>query len=199
MSALGELDPNVASSSHNPTIQCSTPPGDENNQVANNYEKNTGGSKKSEQNKLLDVSGVALDGQDTEEVPVYDTCDEIRKKIRAFLRKPDVSQQAFCRAISECCADEHKVQSRQLNSFLGKKGPMEGNTSTAFYGSYVFFEKLRMKEGKPKSQMRQEMENIHRNGVNTTDQERFWLCKGNDRPVRDKYGRMHIVKAGGRA
>lgn len=152
--------------------------------------------KKSEQNKqLLDVSGVTLDGEESEEVPVYETCDEVRKKIRAFLRKPDISQQAFCRAISECCSEERKIQSRQLNAFLNKKGPMEGNTSGAFYGSYVFFEKLRIKDGKPKSQFREEMEKIHSRGVNTAEQERF-LCKGNVRPTRDNYGRVSFVRVG---
>lgn len=154
--------------------------------------------KAAQQDQLLDVGGVALDGEDTEEVPVYDTCDEVRRKVRAFLRKPDVSQQAFCRAISACCEEDRKVQSRQLNAFLGKKGPMEGNTSPAFYGSYVFLEKLRIKEGKPKSKMREEMEGIYRNGVNTTDVQNRWICKGNTRPTRDKYGRVSFVKTGRR-
>ncbi|KAI1073816.1 hypothetical protein F5B20DRAFT_493833 [Whalleya microplaca] len=149
--------------------------------------------KKSEQNKALDVSGVTLDGEESEEVPVYDTCDEIRRKIRALLRNPDVSQAAFCRAISKCFPEERRIQSSQLNSFLGKKGPMSGNTSSIFYGSYVFFEKMRIKEGKPKSKMREEMEKIHPHGVNTTDLELYWTCKGDERPVRDKYGQMHFV------
>lgn len=149
--------------------------------------------KKNEQKKILDVSDATLSGEDSEAVPVYDTCDEIRRKIRVFLNKPEVSKQAFCRAISEYVSETHRVQSRQLNTFLGKKGPMEGNTSPVFYGSYVFFEKLRIKEGKPKSKMREEMEEIHPDGVNTTDMEKYWLCKGNERPVRDKYGRIHFV------
>ncbi|KAI1768229.1 hypothetical protein GGR53DRAFT_462752 [Hypoxylon sp. FL1150] len=157
--------------------------------------KKSEAAKKGEQAKqLLDVSDVSLNGEETEEVPVYETCDEVRKKIRAFLRKPDISQQAFCRAISACCSEDRKIQSRQLNAFLNKKGPMEGNTSSAFYGSYVFFEKLRIKDGKPKSQFREEMEKIHRRGVNTTEQERFWICKGNERPYQDKYGQVSFVR-----
>ncbi|KAI1370390.1 hypothetical protein F4677DRAFT_438590 [Hypoxylon crocopeplum] len=115
-------------------------------------------ARKSEKKAVLDVGDVKLDGEDPEEVPVYDTCDEIRKKIRSFLRKPDVSQSAFCRAISESFPEERKIQTRQLNGFLDKKGPMSGNTSSAFYGAYVFFEKLRVKEGKPKSQIKREIE-----------------------------------------
>ncbi|KAI0120782.1 hypothetical protein F4776DRAFT_665409 [Hypoxylon sp. NC0597] len=150
--------------------------------------------KKNEENKSLDVGDTKLDGEETQEVPVYDTCDEVRKKIRAFLRKPDVSQAAFCRAISKSLPDERKIQSRQLNAFLSKKGPMEGNTSYAFYGAYVFFEKLRIKEGKPKSKMRLEMEKIHPNGVNTSEVENYFTCFGNERPYHDQYGRVRFAK-----
>ncbi|KAI0835032.1 hypothetical protein F5Y06DRAFT_277217 [Hypoxylon sp. FL0890] len=149
--------------------------------------------KKSEENKALDVGDIKLEGEDTQEVRVYDTCNEVRKKIRAFLRKPDVSQASFCRAIIKCFPEERKIQSRQLNAFLDKKGPMAGNTSSVFYGAYVFFEKLRIKEGKPKSEMRLEMEKIHPRGVNTTDPETWFTCFGNERPVHDKYGRVHFV------
>ncbi|KAI0004397.1 hypothetical protein F4779DRAFT_600010 [Xylariaceae sp. FL0662B] len=155
--------------------------------------------RKSEQNKVLDVSGVTLDRQDSQEVPVYDTCDEVRRKIRAFLRKPDVSQQAFCRAISGSFPEGRRIQASQLNSFLAKKGPMSGNTSSVFYGSYVFFEKMRIKEGKPKSKMREEMEKIHPHGVNTTEIEQYWTCMADERPVTDEYGVTHFVKTRGRA
>ncbi|KAI1100382.1 hypothetical protein F4804DRAFT_319240 [Jackrogersella minutella] len=148
--------------------------------------------KKNEEKKVLDVSDVKLDGEDTQEVPVYETCDEIRKKIRAFL-KPDVSQPAFCQAISKSFPDGRKIQSRQLNAFLDKKGSMSGNTSSVFYGAYVFFEKLRIKDGKPKSDMRQEMENIHPGEVNTTDPMMWWTCRDNERPIHDRYGRIQFV------
>ncbi|KAI0851207.1 hypothetical protein F5Y00DRAFT_230576 [Daldinia vernicosa] len=148
--------------------------------------------RKSE-SEALDVSNIKLDGEDTQSVPVYDTCDEVRKKIRAFLRKPDISQSAFCRAIAESFPSGKRIQPRQLNCFLDKKGPMSGNTSSVFYGAYVFFEKLRMKEGRPKSEMRQEMEKIHPNGVNTTDLQLWWTCWKDERPVFDAYGRIHFV------
>lgn len=46
----------------------------------------------------------------------------------------------------------------KLAAFLGKKGPAAGNTSSAFYGTYVFFEKMRIRDGKPKSEHREGME-----------------------------------------
>ena len=33
----------------------------------------------------MDVSNIHLDGEEHDDVPVYDTCDEVRKKIKAFL------------------------------------------------------------------------------------------------------------------
>ncbi|KAI0887721.1 uncharacterized protein GGS22DRAFT_88365 [Annulohypoxylon maeteangense] len=151
-------------------------------------------ARKSDEKNVLDVDDIEMDGQNTQEVPVYDTCDEIRKKIRAFLRKPDISQAAFCQAISRSFPEEgRKVQSRQLNAFLSKKGAMMGNTSPVFYGAYVFLEKQRIKDGKPKSEMRDEMEKIHPDGVNTSDPETRWICRGNERPVHDKYGRIRFI------
>lgn len=146
--------------------------------------------------KTFDTGGMRLDGEDQQAVPVYDTCDEVRKKIRAFLKKPDVTQAAFCRAIGDSFPEKRSIQSRQLSTFLGRKGPTAGNTSAVFYGSYVFFEKLRIKEGKPKSQFRLEMESIHPKGMNVTDQiDGGWVTMHKDeRMVQDKYGRIDFVR-----
>ncbi|EMR61343.1 hypothetical protein UCREL1_11736 [Eutypa lata UCREL1] len=146
--------------------------------------------------KTFDTGGLRLDGEDRQAVPVYDTCDEVRKKIRAFLKKPDVTQAAFCRAIGDSFPEKRSIQSRQLSTFLGRKGPTAGNTSAVFYGSYVFFEKMRMKEGKGKSQFRLEMESIHPKGMNVTDQiDGGWVTMHKDeRMVQDKYGRIDFVR-----
>ncbi|KAH9890311.1 hypothetical protein F4778DRAFT_785466 [Xylariomycetidae sp. FL2044] len=119
----------------------------------------------------LDVSGVELDGEDEHKAPVYATCDEVREKIQAVLCEPDVTQAALLRAIAESfpAAEDRKIQTNQLHAFLEKEGPMAGNTSSVFYGAYVLFEKLRVKEGKVKSEARLEMERIHPEGVNVTE------------------------------
>lgn len=38
------------------------------------------------------------------------------------------------------------------------KGALTGGSSSVFYGAYVFFEKIRVAEGKPKTQHRLDME-----------------------------------------
>lgn len=137
----------------------------------------------------LDVSGIHLPGEESGKVPVLETCDEVRKKIRAMLRHGEVSQATLCRTITAKCLPEGcTLQSRQMTAFLGKEGVMTGNTSQAFYGSYVFLEKKRLKEGKPKSKFREEMESIHPNGVNVDIEERYFTCRADERPYHDKYG-----------
>jgi hypothetical protein len=91
-----------------------------------------------------------------------DTCDDIRRKINAHLKKPGVTQASFLRSLSACYRTvPKKFTSRQLSLFRSKKGAYEGNTSGIFYGAYVYFEKLRIKEGKPKGKKREDMESIH--------------------------------------
>ncbi|KAA8577044.1 hypothetical protein EYC84_007058 [Monilinia fructicola] len=76
---------------------------------------------KEEEEKKFDVSAIKLDGESTTSVPVYDTCDEIRKKISAYLREPGVTQAAFLREIAKTYPEEKKIQPKILSDFLGKK------------------------------------------------------------------------------
>jgi hypothetical protein len=157
--------------------------------------------KKDEEAVATDVSGIQLEGEEDNEVPVYDTCDETRKKIRAYLARPDITQAGFCREIAKTYGDGRKVTG--LAAFLGKKGPTAGNTAAVFYASYVFFEKLRIREGKPKSKFRLEMEDIHDGctpyGKSTPGMElktvmsnQRYLVSANSRVYEDKYGRVTI-------
>ncbi len=114
--------------------------------------------KKEEEEKTNDVENYKLSGEETISVPVYDSCDEIRKKIRAHLALPSVSQAGFLREIAKTYLDGRKIQSKVLNDFLGKRGLFAGNTSAVYYSSYVFFEKLRIRDGKPKTKHRTDME-----------------------------------------
>ena len=45
----------------------------------------------------LDISSIQLDGEEADDVPVQDSCNEIRRKINAHLKKPGVTQAQFCR------------------------------------------------------------------------------------------------------
>lgn len=74
------------------------------------------GAKKDE--GIPDLSDIHLDGEDTDAVEVYDTCDEVRRKISAFLRKPGVTQAAFCRALFEQVHAGRKPAGIRPNSLL---------------------------------------------------------------------------------
>ncbi|KAK3678937.1 hypothetical protein LTR78_001390 [Recurvomyces mirabilis] len=108
-----------------------------------------------------DISNVHLDGEEDDAVEVYDTCDEVRKKITAYITKSSTSQAQFCRDLYAQTFSEDRpkrIQGMQLDSFRSKKGPQAGITCSVFYAAYVFFEKIRVAQGKAKSKHRLEME-----------------------------------------
>lgn len=112
---------------------------------------------------MPDLSQIHLAGEETDSVLVFDSADEIRKKISAHLKTPGLTQAQFCRDLyAQIKAPTCKgIQSKQLNDFRGKKGPLAGCTSSVYYAAYVYFEKLRIARGKPKNAHRLEMERIY--------------------------------------
>lgn len=149
--------------------------------------------KKADVAALQEVSAIQLEGEAEISVPVYDSCDEMRKKITSYLREPSVTQAAFLREIASTYSDGRKIQSKQLQDFLGKKGASAGNTSSVFYAGYVFFEKMRIKDNKPKSKHRMEMERIHPGGFDVKrSSSRSVYSRVGDRPYEDAYGLIHF-------
>ncbi|KAF0324084.1 hypothetical protein GQ607_008789 [Colletotrichum asianum] len=148
--------------------------------------KATTTKKKKDDDPLPDLSGIALPGDDDMSVPIYDSCQAVRTKINAHLRKPGVTKAAYG------ADSEHKIAGNLLTNFLAKKGPTAGNTSSVFYAAYVFFEKLRIRDGKPKNKTREEME--ARWGPDGFDREhdssRGYFCAAGTAPVVDKGGWM---------
>lgn len=80
---------------------------------------------------------------------IYDTCDDVRRKINARLR--ELSRIAS----SDAENPDRKISGTQLSTFMNKKGPMSGAESGAYYVAYVFFEKLRTLQKKPMSRKRE--------------------------------------------
>jgi len=106
----------------------------------------------------LPFLSIPLPGESTDSVPVYDSCDELRRKIRAFFRNPKyskVTQKKFREAIGNVNANTYR-------RFMEKKGETAGAECGMFYGSYVFFEKMRIWEGKGKGvrRVRSEIEYV---------------------------------------
>lgn len=109
---------------------------------------------------LLDVSEVTLPGEAAGiQVPVYETCDSMRRNIRRLLKKPGMTQAAFCRALGKFGDVAGAAPTPgQLATFMEKKGALKGNISVIFYSSYVLLEKMRVRDGKEKTKFRKEME-----------------------------------------
>lgn len=145
----------------------------------------------------VDISAITLPGEDTGKVPIYDTCDEVRKKARAHLAKEGTTQAGFVRELSKTFPDERKVSPANLRYFMGQKGPLGGNVNVTFYAAYVFFEKMRVAQGKPKTKFREEMEKVHKDtGVDTEHGSGAGVfCIGDERPYIDKYARLQFVPA----
>lgn len=87
-----------------------------------------------------DVSGIELEGRDTESVPIYECCHEIRTKIKAFFRNVSSNESTFCREIAKTFPDD-RFLTKLLNDFMKQKDP-HGNESPAYHATYVFVEKL---------------------------------------------------------
>ena len=146
------------------------------------------------------MSTIELPGELNDSVRIYDSCDEIRRKINAHLRKSNVTQAAFLRDLE---AQFHgprkpvKLQSGQLSKFRGMKGPLSGNTSGIYYAAYVFFEKERLAQKCPKSKHRQEMEYAwsSEGGVDTKSilSNQSYIVSVGSRIVQDSCGRVRSV------
>ncbi|KAL5341899.1 hypothetical protein BJX70DRAFT_357360 [Aspergillus crustosus] len=151
---------------------------------------------KLEMEQLYDVSSIRLDGEEEGDVPVFDTCDIVRAKIRTFLRKSGMPKSTFCREISKTFVDrDTPLQTGPLNAFLAKKGAKDGNQSLTFYAAYVFFEKLRIRDGEPETEFRLEMEDIWPGGFDRVNpaKQRFIIPAG-WALYTDKYGQVQSIR-----
>jgi hypothetical protein len=149
-------------------------------------------SKKNEKDKY-DVSDIHLEGEDKEDVPIFDTCDDIRKKINAHLRAASTTNIGFVRQIAETFPHPTDLAARHLTAFLGKKGPKNGADSPIYYATYVYFEKLRIKNKKAKSKKREEMEEIwDPYGVERRKQPQSIILFAGEKWHIDEYGQDHI-------
>lgn len=143
--------------------------------------------------EVLDVGGVdELPGEDTGSVPVFDTCDEVRKKIRHVLARDGITQAAFIREINKSLAPGQSVSPANMRYFMGRKGPRDGNTNITFYAAYIFFEKKRIKAGKPKTEFREDMEEAwgplgfdREHGANT-----HYIVRAESVLTTNKYGQI---------
>ena len=144
-----------------------------------------------------DVSSIHLEDEESEEVPVFDTCDDVRSKIAEHMSSSQMTRAAFMRLMCSAAFPTSKksVQDRQLANFQSQKGAKRGCESNVYYAAYVYLEKLRLKRDQPKSEKREEMEQIWGDeGIpRKIDRNTYILTKG-DVVYENEYGvRMNTV------
>ncbi|QIW94711.1 hypothetical protein AMS68_000229 [Peltaster fructicola] len=152
----------------------------------------TSGKTKASNTKSVDISNIRLDYEDDDDVPVFDTPEVIRQKISDHLREKDVTQASFLRDIWAELKGPRKTsrvfQSKQLKDFCSYTESAQGNRTAIFYAAYVYFEKLRIAEGKEKTNFRLGMEALWPCGFDTErDLGRAW-CPAGTVPYTDDYG-----------
>lgn len=177
---------------------------------ASSKEKSTSGTSMADKSKnaitkVSDLKGIHLEGEESETVPIWATCDDIRREINAYLKKSGSSKAAFAREVNELLPTSN-FTSRNLDAFLRVKGPGAGGHSPGFYAAYVFFEKLRLRDGKGKSKKRQELEKIYEKnhmGEAGFPRENFHknsrlFCRKGEKWNTDQYGKVHLRHLDGR-
>jgi len=105
-------------------------------------------------NRINAVEGVS-DGS-----AIYDSCPVVVAKIKEFLQRDGITKAMLLKALGD-------INSNSLNRFLsGKQQDQCGNVT--YQKAYVFFEKLRIMEGKAKSTKRLSNEEQNPQGFSTT-------------------------------
>ncbi len=98
---------------------------------------------------------------------VYDTCPQVVAKIKEFLQRDGMTKASVLQALGD-------INNGSMNKFLsGKKQDQCGNVT--YRTAYVFFEKLRILEGKKKSAARIKNESEHPTGVRSSGKRQMLL------------------------
>lgn len=96
---------------------------------------------------------IARDGDSY--TPIYDDCNEIRRKIRFFFSDANTEYKCTQKHFLEVIGN---VNSNSYRRFMAAKGDGGGAENGTYTGAYIFFEKRRIWEGKPKGKKRLDSE-----------------------------------------
>lgn len=139
---------------------------------------------KKDDSDAFDVTNIHLDKEEDGCVPIFDTCADIRRKISAHERKGVTTKKAMLEAFH--------ASAQQYTTFMKGSRQLQGAEKDIYYGAYVYFEKLRIKQEKKKSKKREEMEGIWGpHGVPRVQTDRLKMFRG-ERATFDQYGQLEI-------
>ncbi|KIY62388.1 hypothetical protein CYLTODRAFT_426958 [Cylindrobasidium torrendii FP15055 ss-10] len=126
--------------------------------------KGAAGRPTDDEGRPLSWHEIRLEGEDEngeDDVPIYDDCNDIRRKINALLKEPGFKVTSWLAEIGD-------VNSNSYRRFMKQSGPYGGSTNGTYYCAYKYFEKRRIAEGKKKTPKRLRMEQAESGGVDTT-------------------------------
>lgn len=106
---------------------------------------------------------IRLYKEDEDVTPVFNTCDEMRRKITKHIEDTKITLHLLG-LLLHCQLhgprDIKSITGSQISAFRKKRGSRAGNTTVVFYAAFVYFEKLRILKGEKESEHRQTMEEI---------------------------------------
>ncbi|OSX67677.1 hypothetical protein POSPLADRAFT_1051806 [Postia placenta MAD-698-R-SB12] len=119
-----------------------------------------------------DWHDIVLEGEGEDGgVSVYDDCNDIRRKIRLLQKQPNWKVTAWLKEIGN-------INSNSFQRFMKATGPTGGASNGTYYAAYVYFEKVRIAEGKKKTAKRERSEAEHREGLPLQDRRGVWVYTG---------------------
>ncbi|KAF8519166.1 hypothetical protein JB92DRAFT_2786864 [Gautieria morchelliformis] len=118
--------------------------------------------------EITDWRDVKLKGEDEGEVPVYDDCNEVRRKIRLLQKEPGFKVTHWLRDIGG-------VNSNSLSRFMKVSGPTAGAENGTYVAAYKYFEKIRISINKKKTPKRIKNEETHPSGLPLRDRKHVWV------------------------
>ncbi|KAF8912807.1 hypothetical protein CPB84DRAFT_1671066 [Gymnopilus junonius] len=114
---------------------------------------------------------ITLPGEDDGGVPVFDDCAEVRRKIRLLQKTPEWKVTHWLKEIGG-------INSNSFNRFMKEKGKTDGAANGTYYAAYVYFEKVRILEGKKKTSTRMRNESEHPSGFPLENRRHVWVFQG---------------------
>lgn len=114
---------------------------------------------------------IMLEGEDDGGAPVYDDCAEVRRKINLLLKTPGFKVTHWLKEIGG-------INNNSYGRFMKEKGKTDGASNGTYYAAYVYFEKVRILEGKKKTAKRMSNEESMPNGFPLENRRKAWVFVG---------------------
>ncbi|KIK06850.1 hypothetical protein K443DRAFT_88457, partial [Laccaria amethystina LaAM-08-1] len=122
--------------------------------------------------KPMTWKDVVLPEEDEGTVPVYDDCAEVRRKIRLLQKTPG------WKVVTQWLKEIGGINSNSFGRFMKEKGRTDGASNGTYLAAYIYFEKVRILEGKKKSATRQNNEMSQPNGYPLENRRKQWVFVG---------------------